>query len=189
MKSKDTVVFTNWFDVNQIPNTTDPHMRVSSTGVYDERAHKLEGYVLTVIWEDFPLQPRIVYRVNVEDARDNAWSLTSEEAVKFLNKIGFICEFAPKEKPLSQEVVDTLKALQTFGYTHICRGKDPKLQLLVEAWSSKEGYSTSVYLLSNSPNYNYEDWVFLPLGIPQIIEGVLNNHIVKGEEEEGGNNE
>ena len=173
MEFKDTVIFTDWFDVNQIPNNIDPRMSVSATGVYDEQTHELDGYILTVIWNSFPLQPRILYRVHVEDARDNIWSLTSEEAVKFLNKIGFICEFTHKGSPLSQKVIDTLKALSTFGYTHICRNSDANSQFYVGAWLS--GTPESEYQLNSIPNYDYEDWLFLPLGDPQLISGLLES--------------
>lgn len=165
----NTYVFSDWYSVNQIPNTFDPKRRAYVSGIYDNGVFK--GYELTVVKGFLPvdsLNPTILYRVHVEDTTEGTYSLTYNQAVQLLNDIGFICKYEPKIKT-SSKVISILKNLEGLGFTHVvkvsedcniyawCEGKEPQLKCD----------------LASLADFNYHDWDFIADDKPKLISGLL----------------
>lgn len=161
--TSNTYVFSDWYSVNQIPNTFDFKRRAYVSGIYDNGI--LKGYELTVVKG---LNQTILYRVHVEDSTEGVYNLTYDQAVQLLNDVGFVCKYEPKVK-ISSKVINTLKNLEGLGFTHIEKiSKDHN----VYAWYENEG-PQSKSDLSGLPDFNYHDWDFITDDKPKLISGLL----------------
>lgn len=173
---RDTVIFSDWTSVSQIVNYIDPTIKVEATSIvkYDEESGESEtvGYDLRVYQKENYIT---LYKVKVEMGEPNVWSLTSDQAVEMLNKIGFDCKYELPPETLTPRQVSTLSALKTLEYTHIVR-HFVNGQGLVQAINSED--FNKVFDLDELKDYNYIDWIFLPIDQPQIIDGILTS---KGE--------
>lgn len=164
----NTYVFSDWFSVNQIPNTFDFKRHAYVSGIYDHGTFK--GYELTVMRERNlpPTGPAILYRVHVEDSTEGVHSLSYDQAVQLLNDVGFVCKYEPKVK-ISSKVINTLKNLEGLGFTHIEKiSKDQN----VCAWYENKGPQSKTSL-SDLPDFDYHDWDFITDDSPKLISGLL----------------
>lgn len=170
---KNTVIFSDWTSVSQIVNHIDPSIKAEATAIIksNEGSCKSEivGYDLRVYQKETYIT---LYKVKIEMGEPNVWSLTSEQAVEMLNKIGFDCKYKVPEyyEVLSPRQVGTLTALKTLGYTHVLRTFNKgqgSVQALNPQILKKEIYFKDI------KDYNYLDWIFLPLNDPQMIDGIL----------------
>lgn len=174
---KEVFVFSDWTSVSQIKNSVDPDLKVDCTAIiqYCGEGNEITGYDLTVYLKSPYI---ILYKVKVETSLDHVWSLNTNEAVEFLNSLGFYCkyELPPYFGDLSDKQITTLSSLKNLGYTHLVRSFSHGRGSVVAV--KFDDPSGQIYSLDKTENYNYVNWIFLPLGRPQKIDGILEGNLI-----------
>lgn len=167
---KNKVVFSDWTSVSQIVNSYNPEVKVESTSIIENCGGRPEivGYVLTVYTKPYV----ILYRMRVDMDKSGVFSLSAQQAVEMLNTLGFICEYQVSEYygSLTNKQIITLNSLKNLGYSHVIRSfKGGRGQVVAINSESTWKY----FDFRELEDYNYLDWIFLPLGDPQPIDGIL----------------
>lgn len=170
---KEIFVFSDWTSISQVKNSIDPDLKVSCTAIIDRcgEDNEIVGYDLTVYLKSPYV---ILYKVKVESGKDHVWSLNTNEAVEFLNTVGFYCEYKlpPYAMSLTEKQVRVLKSLEGLDYTHIVRNFANGRGSVIAMKSS----TNDTMSLSTLSDYNYLNWVLLPIGRPQVISSLLEGN-------------
>lgn len=168
---KDIMIFSDWTAVGQIKNQINPDIKAEASAIIDKcgNSNEIVGYDITI----YLRSPYVIlYKVKVEMDYEGVWSLTTNQAVEMLNSLGFYCkyELPPYFQDLSDKQISTLQSLKTLQFTHIVRnfenGRGRVFAINVNSPSE-------TFEFNRLNDYNYLDWIFLPLGRPQIIDGIL----------------
>lgn len=164
--------FEDWTSAARMKNQIDPCIKID-VGVLREDDQIL-GYQMTVYKECID---KILYRFYIDVGLPSTWSLTTNEAIEFLNIIGFPCEFGREHYILPINTQKILRALLKLGYTHIYRLQRPAT-VMICAGATQHDDPTKKRLpitdvLGNEYKYNYHDYWFLNT-FPIRIEELLN---------------
>lgn len=168
---RNKFLFSDWTAVSQIDNHIDPNLKASSTAVLNEinGVQEIVGYDLTVYWKERYVT---VYKVKVEMDIEGVWSLNTNDAVEFLNTIGFDCEYRlPETIVMTERQRQTLDSLESLGYSYIMRTF--KYGHGHVAVVDPNNPVRELYDLSQIKDYNYQDWTFMRIDEPISINTLL----------------
>lgn len=166
--------FADWTSAVKLKNSVNPLLRVD-VGVLrftTETVNEIKGYQLTVY--DIKTQA-IIYRFYINYIENNVFSMTTDEAIEFLNRIGFNCEY---HEPIvfTDNARQILEACLTMGYTHIRRiSKTTEFELLHSEDENITGTTLRDVLAKSNKDINYYDFRFIDSVIPDSIEVLLKN--------------
>lgn len=185
---KQVMTFSDWTSLSQLQNQINPDLKVKSVVILkgnDSRScslcdcsqsdinnSQIAGYEIVVYQRHNP--SNIIYRVRVEaDDKPGDWSLSFDQAVEMLNSLGFYCEYVAPPYVITSEMKECLTSLVGLGFTHIRRYFTNGVG---SVWSYDiPNGCKDPFNLEFSENYNYIDWVFLPVGRNILISGLLDN--------------
>lgn len=165
----------DWTSASRMKNSINSRLKID-VGILrgdgeNASTDTILGYSITV-YDDVNSLTQYKFYVECDNILHNVWSLTSEEAIKVLNKIGFNCEYDNKNIILKPEVKKTLTALAALGYTYIF--KDESEVYISGRVSIRDPFTPQPKnKLSEITEYNYNDYYFLdttPESIQKILE-------------------
>lgn len=163
---QDTYVFTDWSSISQIINSKDSRLKASARAVICPTG-VIDSYEIVIYSEDpYSSVKQTLYQVKVDSS--TSWSLSSDQAVRMLNSLGFICKKEDSTYEVSDSVIKILQALQVEGYTHIMRTFSGGLGHVVAILSE-----VKVKSINEFPDFHYRDWEFLKYDTPESISGLL----------------
>lgn len=174
----NTMVITDWSQINQVVNSINENMKARCTYVYcDNNATMSIDETIITVYTKNGNSEMIVYRFRIESGNPGSWSLTNAEAEGALNSMGFIVDYVPKLS-VSDNVKSVLESLKTLGYTHVerrfCAGYGSVVALKVNP-NNPEYYGCD-YIADKGmiDNFRYSEWLFLPAGRVTLIDGILS---------------
>lgn len=169
--------FSDWTSASKLKNSVNPLLRVD-IGVLrtlTEDTNEIIGYQLTVYNVN---TQAIVYKFYVNYIEEHIYSMTTDEAISFLNYIGFNCEYH-EPITLTDNTREVLKACLTLGYTHIARDKSDFILLSginTERAEFVSGTNLKEVLARSNKKVNLYDLRFIPKSlIPMSISELLKN--------------
>lgn len=171
---KDVMIFSDWTAIGQIRNQINPDIKAEASAIIDKcgNSNEIIGYDITI----YLRSPYIIlYKVKVEMDHEGVWSLTTNQVVEMLNSLGFYCkyELPPYFQDLSKKQIETLQSLKNLQFTHVVRNFDSgRGNVLAININSPD----NIFEFNRLDDYNYLDWIFLPLGRPQVIDGILEGN-------------
>lgn len=171
---RNTVIFSDWTSVDQIINSIDPKIKAEGSAIVrttDTSQNEIAGYDLTVYLQN---PYRVLYKVKVDMDQEGVWSIPTEEAVEFLNTVGFVCDYQlpPYYGIISEENQEVLRSLINLGYSHVIRTFSEGRGKVEAIRIDKLNDSFNFRKLSN---YNYLDWIFLRLNDATMISSLLKS--------------
>ena len=168
-------LFEDWTSATRMRNVIDPCLSVD-IGVIRNHEFKgvIEGYQLTVLRSCIGSEDhKIIYRFYIDYGRCGSWCMSTEEAIKFLNQIGFPCKFQRVHIPLKADVEKTLESLKNLGYSHICRRVRPaEIEVLLADPAVDDPHDVKPLSMIIG-NYNYHDYWWVDT-TPMRIAGILD---------------
>lgn len=164
--------FKDWTAAVNMRNLIDCSLRIDVGVMRHYNVEKqcydgITGYRLTVYDQ---ADENIIYRFLIDVGTPNTYSLSTNEAIKMLNQIGFKCEFVYEDIKISNEVRDILTNLKGLGYTHISRKIRPAD---IDVFSP---FTQQIVNLSEITEYNYHDFWFIQDLDPVSISGILESY-------------
>lgn len=191
----DTVyVIRDWTSAVNVVNEINNKLKINVSIYKDSNNIDIEGYSLEVYEASNTnikcpnLFNKIIYKFDVECTRPNHYTLSTQEAITFLNTIGFRCEFDYSVFNISDVVREQLTNISNLGYKTIVRTIRPWTKVYISTKpaddiAKKLEYTDLEYLslLSYSQDifapgiFKYQDYMFLPPNVPTPISEILKN--------------
>lgn len=164
---REVVTFSDWSAINQIPNREDPLLEAFSTTMLNKK-HEIVGYLVTVFTHHSGVLCRVPIGVS-------PWSLSESQVVEMLNSYGFYCEYVkpPYQDQIKDSQIEFLKFLTSLNLSHIERTSEKTILAL--------GRGTKTLQFGKDclvDNYNFYDWMFLPVNRPVSIEKLLRGESI-----------
>lgn len=161
-------LFEDWTSAIRMKNQLNPCLTIDIEVIRSEDKNDIDGYNLIVRDCSLLRVNNILYRFYIDYGKPGTWSLSTDEAIRFLNQIGFPCKFNKENYNISNEVRKTLSNVMELGFTHISRRiRPPEVEVL-------SAISASIVPLSVLVGeYNYHDYWFIE-STPEKIAGILS---------------
>lgn len=175
---KTNYIFSDWSSVSKMKNCENPLLRISVEAIIDKNSSEddlnerfvVAGYhikIYNVVTDE------VVYAFYVDYASSNncppVASLTTEQAVKLLNAVGFTCQYKRDEVLINVRAYEVLCALKGLGYTKLVRECFPSRINVV-------GKGKQTYLDKLSIWYNYNDFNFTTPQVEYDINRLINTY-------------
>lgn len=164
-------LFEDWTSASLMRNTINCNLKIEVFVIRKEDRTGIEGYQL-VVYDS--RTDKTVYKYYIDYGAPGSWSLSTEEAVRMLNQIGFNCEFNREHYKISREVWKILDSVYKLGYTHIRREIRPAIVVIYHPDKDK-------WLpLDLVTEYCYHDFGFIKTELldPTRIKGILEDYDV-----------
>ncbi len=188
-------VIRDWLSVKDMRNELDKTIKAKAT-LYCPKTDKerKHGYTVSVYKElktdDKCRYGNLLYKFDVECDLPGHCTYSTQEAIDFLNVLGFNCVFDYSVFEVSENVLQQLSNLSSLGYKTIVRTVRPWTKVFV---TTNAEFNLPVHYLYpvvkdwldiNIPKgvvcpdiINYREYLFLPPNVPMPIDEVLRNLI------------
>ena len=186
-------IIRDWSTIKDMRNELNDRLRTRASIYYDPETQEPHGYTIDVYVEknhnDNCNCISLLYKVDVDCDLPAHYSMTTNEAIEFLNLLGFNCEFDYSVFPITDKVREQLTNLSSLGYKTVVRVVRPWSKIFVTTKSANDISMRTTYpqigeFLKQSltkdtvcPDIiNYRDYLFLPPNTPTPIEEILKTN-------------
>lgn len=156
MSKKDDVLYimSDWTSASKLINHINPLLTVRV--YYQVKDNKEAVCHLTVYHK---ITKEVFYAFYVDYSNEESWSLTTEEAVKVLNQIGFRCEMKDRSIIIPPVIRNILESLYNLGFTLIYKTNESSSGIRVKV--ARGSHSSSYLDDIIGDYYEYSDYSFL----------------------------
>ena len=156
--------FSDWTSASRMKNKDRPELKIDVAVLTEDK--KITGYHLSV-YDKISQVTFYAFDIN----REEGWSLSSDQAIEVLNRLGFPCRLKEDHYSISDKVKNDLESLYSLGFSHIT--KDPNGSKVFV--SRGDGHRHCALVKDVVKDYNYFDYCFLRDNTPTLIGGLLSD--------------
>lgn len=181
----------DWTSAVDIRNELNPSLRIKVNIYRNCHEQAIDGYSIEVYDKDNKCgcccENGLLYKFDVDCIIPGHYSLSTPEAIEFLNFIGFNCDFDYTVFSITDKVREQLTHLYELGYKTIVRGIRPWARIFLST-NPEDDIARKLYTYKNklyfekislptgviSPNtLDYRDYFWLTPNKPTPIKQIL----------------
>lgn len=183
-------IIRDWSSAIDLRNTLHPTWRISVDVYRNCETQEINGYSIEVYDKSHSeCNCNLVYKIDVDVTIDGHYSFSTEEAIEFLNIIGFNCEFDKSAYVIPEKAKELLAHFYALGYQTIVRIVRPWCKILMsldpEDDIARRLFYTDIVKYYKEFQFpkgvicpevlEYRDFLFLPPNTPYPINQLIGD--------------